>query len=51
MGSAACILDGIPLDIGQFMVFEMKFFRNRGGTHIFFPSLITEHYSRAGVDE
>lgn len=47
----ACILDDIPLDVGQLVVNEMDHFKNQGGVHLFFPSLITELSRRAGVEE
>lgn len=47
----ACILDGIFLDVGQFVVSDIKLFKNQGGTHLFFPSLITDRCGRDGVEE
>lgn len=29
-----CILDNIPLNIGRFVVFDKKFKKNDGGTHL-----------------
>lgn len=45
------IIDDILLDIGHLVVNEINQFRDQGGMHHFFASLITEHYRRAGVEK
>ncbi|KAF3654587.1 hypothetical protein FXO37_16401 [Capsicum annuum] len=47
----ACILDGIPLDVGKFVVNEIDHFQVQGDTHLYFPSLIIELCKSAGVEE
>jgi len=45
----ACILYGIPVNVGHYIVRELKEYVLQGGTSLIFPSLITELCRRAQV--
>ncbi|KAF3623267.1 putative pentatricopeptide repeat-containing protein-like [Capsicum annuum] len=45
------ILDNIPLNVGQLVISDMKFFKNHGSMNRSFPYLIIELCRRAGVGE
>jgi len=47
----ACILDGIPVNVGHYIVRELKEYVLQGGTLLIFPSLITELCRRAHVEK
>lgn len=47
----SCILDDIPLYIGQLLVNEIDHFKNQVGKNIFYTSLFTKIFKRAGVEE
>lgn len=46
----ACLFDNIPLNVGRFVLMEIRHYRNKRGPMILFPSLITDLYWRSGVD-
>ncbi|KAF3656950.1 hypothetical protein FXO38_13905 [Capsicum annuum] len=47
----SCILDNNPLTVYHLVLSDIKFYRNYGGTHLLFPSLINELCKKVRVVE
>ncbi|KAF3629780.1 hypothetical protein FXO37_28763 [Capsicum annuum] len=47
----ACILSSISLNMGEILILEWRYFKNRGGTLLYFPSFIAELCKKIETEE
>lgn len=46
-----CLLDNIPINVSQFVISDIKHYKNRDSSMLIFPSFFTELCERAKVKE